>query len=162
LEIIRRTHTRTLFSEMKGDVSSLSLKETPMTTLTSARTLSGSLYAACAIMALAMLSVSAHAAVPNEITVQGPTEKTVGRDYATGAPIKETSVKIAVSYDPVTLTTNSGIALLKDSVIDAAHRACDAADPFADDDGTCVREAISAAQAQIARAISQARSSTNG
>jgi UrcA family protein len=133
-----------------------------MTTLTSAKTLSGSLSAAFAIMALAVFSVSAHAAEPNEITIQGPTAKTVGRDYATGAPIKETSVKIAVSYDPVTLTTNSGIALLKDSVVDAAHKACDAADPFSDDDGTCLREAISSAQAQIARAISQARSNTNG
>jgi UrcA family protein len=133
-----------------------------MPTLTSVKTLSASLYAAFAIMALAVFSVSAHAAEPSEITVQGPTAKTVGRDYATGAAIKETSVKIAVSYDPVTLTTNSGVALLKDSVIDAAHKACEAADPFADDDGTCVREAISAAQPQIARAVSQARSSTNG
>jgi UrcA family protein len=71
-------------------------------------------------------------------------------------------VKVGVSYDPVTLTTNSGVALLKDSVADAARNACDKADPFTDDDGTCVRQAIYSAQAQIARAVTQARSSTNG
>jgi UrcA family protein len=67
-----------------------------------------------------------------------------------------------VSYDPVTLTTNSGIALLKDSVADAARKACDTADPLTDDGGTCVREAISSAQSQIAEAVTKARSSTAG
>jgi UrcA family protein len=133
-----------------------------MTTSTSVKTLSGSLSAAFAVMALAVFSVSAQAAGPTEITISGPTTKTVGRDYATLAPIQETSVKIAVSYDPVTLTTNSGVALLKDTVVDAARKACETADPFMEDDGTCVREAISDAQPQIARAISQARSNTSG
>src|ERR1700736_1468546 len=48
-----------------------------------------------------------------------------------------------LSYDPATLTTDSGVALLKKSVADAARKACDtAADPVTDDDGTCVRKAI--------------------
>jgi UrcA family protein len=133
-----------------------------MTISTRAKILSGSLHAAFAIMAIAVFSASVHAAEPNEITVQGSTAKTVGRDYATGAPIRETTMKVAVSYDPATLTTDSGVALLKESVADAARKACDSADPLTDDDGTCVREAIDSAQAQIARMVSQARSSTNG
>jgi UrcA family protein len=133
-----------------------------MTTSTSVKTLSGSLYAAFAVMALAVFSVSANAADYDEITVNGSTTQTVGRDDATLAPIQETTVKVAVSYDPVTLTTNSGVALLKDGVVDAARKACDTAEPIMDDDGTCVREAIESAQAQIARAVAQAKSNTNG
>jgi UrcA family protein len=132
------------------------------TTSTSAKILNGSLHAAFAIMAIAVLSVGAHAADLNEITVQGSSVKDVGRDAATGAPIQETTVKAAVKYDPATLTTDSGVAALKDSVADAARKACESADPFTDDDGTCVREAIDSAQPQIARVVSQARSSTSG
>jgi UrcA family protein len=70
-----------------------------------------------------------------------------------------------VSYDPATLTTNSGIALLKDSVADAARKACnaagDAADSLPDDGGTCVRAAISSAQAQVDAAITKAKSSAS-
>jgi len=134
-----------------------------MTTSTSVKILSGSLHAAFAVMAIAVFTAGAHAAELNEITVQGSTVKTVGRDFATGAPIQETTVKAAVSYDPATLTTDSGVALLKKGVADAARKACDSADPLTDDDdGTCVREAIESAQAQIARVVTQARSSTNG
>jgi UrcA family protein len=133
-----------------------------MTTPTNVKTLSGSLLAAFAIVALAVFSASAHAADYDQITVNGSTTKTVDRDYATGAPIQETTVKVAVSYDPVTLTTNSGVALLKDSVVDAARKACDTADPLEEDDGTCVQEAIHSAQAQIARAVAQAGRNTNG
>jgi UrcA family protein len=133
-----------------------------MKTSTNAKILSGSLYAACASIAIAMFSVGAHAADANQITVYGSTTKTVGRDYATNAPIQETTVKVGVSYDPTTLTTDSGVALLKDSVADAARKACDSVDPLTDDDGACVRGAIDSAQAQIASAVTQARSSTNG
>jgi UrcA family protein len=133
-----------------------------MTTLASVKTPSKRLQAAAAIVALSVFGISAHAADFNQITVHGSTTKTVDRDYATGAPIEETTVKVTVSYDPVTLTTNSGIALLKDSVADAARQACSTADPLTDDGGTCVREAISSAQAQVDRAIEQARSSANG
>lgn len=121
----------------------------------------GTLRAALAIAALAVFSVSAHAADYDEITIHGSTTRTVGREDATGAPIQETTVKIGVTYDPVTLTTNSGIALLNDSVADAASKACFTADPLSDD-GMCVRNAIESAQPQIARAITLARSSVNG
>jgi UrcA family protein len=132
------------------------------TTSTSARMLSGSLHALFATMAIGLLSASVHAAEPNEIAIQGSTVKTVGSDYATGAPIEETTVKVAVNYDPATLKTDSGVALLKESVADAAAKACDSADPLSDDDGTCVREAIHSARAQIARVVAEARSKTNG
>ena len=130
--------------------------------MTSKKTLSANLYAAFAVMGLAVSSVSAYAAEPDEVTISAPTTRTVARDYATGAPIQETTVKISVSYDPVTLTTNSGVALLKDNVADAARKACDTADPLTDDGGTCVREAISSAQSQIAQAITKARNSASG
>ena len=135
-----------------------------MTTSTSVKILSGSLPAAFAAMAIAVFSAgAAQAAEPNQIAIQGSTTKAVGTDYATGAPVEQTTVKVAVTYDPATLTTDSGVALLKKSVADAARKACDtAADPVTDDDGTCVRKAIDSAQAQIARMVSEARSSTNG
>ncbi len=134
-----------------------------MTTSTSVKTLSGSLHAAFAIMALAVFCASAaHAAESSQITIRGATTKTVGHDFALGAPIQETTVTVGVSYDPVTLTTNSGVALLKDGVVDAARKACATADPLIQDEGTCLREALRSAKTQIARAISQARSNTNG
>lgn len=133
-----------------------------MTTSISVNILRGSLYAAFAAMAVAVLGVSAHAADLNQITVQGSTEKTVGRDAATGAPIKEITEKVAVSYDPATLATDSGVKLLKAKVADAARQACDSSNPISDDDGTCVPEAIRSAQDQIARVVAQARSNTNG
>jgi UrcA family protein len=133
-----------------------------MMTSSRVKSLSGSLHAAFAIMAIAVFSAGAHAAEPNEITVLGSTAKTVGRDAATNAPIKETTVKVAVSYDPATLTTDSGVALLKESVANAARKACDTADPLEDDDGRCVLDAVKSAQAQIARVVAQVRSSTNG
>jgi UrcA family protein len=133
-----------------------------MTTSTQFKILSGSLHAAFAIMTIAVFSAGAHAAESNEITIYGSTTKTVGRDYATGAPIQETTAKVKVSYDPATLTTDSGVALLKDRIADAARKACDSVDPLTDDDGTCAREAIRSAQAQIEQAVTQARSSTNG
>ncbi len=123
--------------------------------------LSGSLQAAFAIMAIAVFSAGAHAAEPGEITVYGSTTKTVDRDYATLAPIQETTVKVGVSYDPATLTSDSGVALLKEKVVEAARKGCEAADTREDDDGTCVREAVGSAQAQIAAAVAQARSSMN-
>jgi UrcA family protein len=130
--------------------------------MTSEKTLSGTLYAAFAAMSLAVFSVSAYAAEPEEITVYAPHTQTVGYDDATNAPIQQTTVKVAVSYDPETLTTNSGIDLLKDSVADAARKACDTAGPLSDDGGTCVQAAISSAQAQVDAAIAKARSSSGG
>lgn len=128
----------------------------------STKILSGSLQAAFAAMAIGVFCAGAHAADLNQITVQGSTVKTVGRDAATGAPIEDITERAAVSYDPATLTTDSGVKLLKAKVADAARQACDSADPLGDDDGTCVPGAIRSAQDQIARVVAQARGNTSG
>ena len=133
-----------------------------MTISTRTKILSASLHAAFACMAIAAFSAGAHAAQTNEIVLQGPITKIVGSDLPTGAPIQETTVKIAVTYDPATLTTDAGVALLNESVADAARKACDTAARVTADDGTCVRKAIDSARAQIARLVSRARSTTNG
>jgi len=132
-----------------------------MTTSTTVKALSGSLPAAFAIVALAVFSAGAHAATAGQITIYGSTKNTVGRDYAINAPIQDTTVKVGVSYDPGTLTTESGIERLNDSVRDAARKACEIADPFTDDE-TCIRQAIDSAQPQIARAIAQAKDQHDG
>lgn len=135
-----------------------------MTTSIRTNKLRGRLFAAFAIGAIAVMSVSAYAADdPDEITVTAPSVKTVGRDSTTGAPIEEYTAQARVAFDPVWLTTNSGVALLNDDVRNAAEKACYSADPLTDDgEDTCVREAVRAAQAQIDAAIARARSTANG
>jgi UrcA family protein len=115
---------------------------------------------ALAIGALTVLSARAHADDLDEITISAPAVKTVGRDAATGAPIEEVTVTARVKTDPVTLTTNSGVALFKDSVLDAARKACTMADPLTPEDGTCVHDAVKAAQPQVDAVIARARSSS--
>ena len=115
---------------------------------------------AFAIGVLGVLSAPAQAADLDEITISAPTEKTVGRDLGTNAPIEDVTVTAHVASDPTALTTSSGVALLKDSVVEAARTACTAAAPFTPDDGTCVRQAVQSAQPQIDAAIAQARSSS--
>jgi UrcA family protein len=114
---------------------------------------------AFALGALILGSARAHADDPEKvdvITVTAPAVKIVGRDSATGAPIEEMTVTVRVQFDPVTLTTNSGVALLKDSVVEAAQKACGAS--LTEDGTTCVHDAIISAKAQIDAAIAQARS----
>ncbi|MDB6043111.1 MAG: hypothetical protein JWM63_1662 [Gammaproteobacteria bacterium] len=119
--------------------------------------------AALALGALAFMSAGAQAADPDEITISAPSVRTVGRDAATGAPIQDVTVKASIKFDPVTLTTNSGVALLKDSVVETARKACDSNSLLmSDDDETCVRGAIKSVQAQVDAAIARARSTSNG
>jgi UrcA family protein len=128
--------------ELPGDLA--------MTTSIRTNKLRGRLSAAFAIGALAVMSVSAYAA-------DDPDGST------TGAPIEEYTAQARVAFDPVSLTTNSGVALLNDDVRDAAEKACYSADPLTDDgEETCVREAVRAAKAQIDAAIARARSTANG
>lgn len=118
---------------------------------------------ALAIGALAFMSAGAQAADPDQITISAPSVTTVGRDAATGAPIQDITQKISVKFDPVTLTTNSGVALIKDSVYDNARKVCESIDPsMLDDDDTCIRDAVKSVQAQLDAAIAQARSGANG
>jgi UrcA family protein len=110
-----------------------------------------------AFAALAFVSALAQAADLPEVTISAPSVKTVDRDAATGAPIQEVTETARVSVDPVTLTTNSGVALLQDKVLETAQQLCDSTDPLAgEDDGSCVREAVKSAQTQIEADVAQA------
>jgi UrcA family protein len=118
-----------------------------------------------AIVALALVSARAPAAEPDDIdviTVSAPVAKTLGPDATTVAPIERITVTARVQFDPVTLTTNSGVALLKDAVLDAARKACADADPLTNDGGVCVRRAVESAEPQVDAVIARARSSANG
>lgn len=120
-----------------------------------------SVFLASAVVVLSLVSARAHADDPEKvdvITVFAPAAKIVGRDAATGAPIQEMRVTVRVQFDPVTLTTNSGVALLKDSVAEAAQKACGAS--LTDDAVACVHDAINSAQPEVEAAIAQARRST--
>ena len=130
------------------------------TTSIDSNILRSGLSAVLAIGALAVLSASVHAAELDPITIFAPTEKTVGHDPATGAPIKEVGAKARIAADPETLRTDSGVVLLKDRVFEAASKACYAADPLTQDDGTCVQKAVKAAQPQVNAAIARARNNS--
>jgi UrcA family protein len=129
------------------------------------RALRSRLPAVVALGALAFTSAGAQAADdPDEITISAPNAKTVGRDEATGAPIEEITQSASVKFDPVTLTLNSGVALLNDAVYDAAVKVCNSTTLTMtdEDDDTCVRDAVKSAQAQVDAAIARARSTTSG
>jgi len=143
-----------------------------MTYLNSIRmnTLGRILPVAFAVGAIALISARAHAADPNQldpvqldtITVSAPAVKIVDHDPATGANIEQVTITARVQADPVALRTNYGALMLNYSVLDAARKACTAADPFADDGGTCVHDAVESAKPQVDAAIARARSSVAG
>jgi len=137
-----------------------------MTSISFTRALRGRLSVTLALGALAFMSAGAQAADYDEITISAPNVKTVGRDAATNAPIQEITKQATVKFDPVQLTTNSGVALLKDSVFDAALKACNSitltmADADENDE-SCVRDAVKSAQVQVDAAVARARTTTNG
>lgn len=128
-------------------------------------TLRKSLPISLAISVLTLVSVSARAADPDQIdqvTVSAPAVRVVGHDPAMLTPIEQVTVTAHVDFNPVTLTTNSGVALLKDSVVEAARKTCTCADPGLEEDDTCMRAAVKAAEPRIAAAIARARSNANG
>ena len=143
-----------------------------MTYLTSIRVniLGRILPVAFAVGAIALVSARAHAADPDQldpvqldpITVSAPAAKIVDRDTATGAAIEQVTITARVQADPAALRTNYGALMLNYSVLDAARKACTAADPLADDDGTCVHDAVESAKPQVDAAIARARSSLTG
>ena len=107
--------------------------------------------------ALALFGARAYAADLPEVTISAPSVKTIDRDAATGAPIQEVTETARVTVDSITLTTNSGVALLKDKVLETAQRLCSSMDPVSDEDeGSCVREAVKSAQTQIEADVAQA------
>jgi UrcA family protein len=110
--------------------------------------------------ALTLWNVGAQAAELDPITLSPPIIQPVGRDMVTEAPIDDVTVRARIDVDTETLRNDSGVVLLRDRVLEAAHQVCDTADPFIGDDGTCVRDAVKAAQPQVDAAIANARSST--
>lgn len=113
------------------------------------------------VVALTALNVGAHAANLDPITLSPPIVKPIGHDMVTEAPVDDVTVNAHIAVDTETLRNKSGVVLLKDRVLQAAHQACEAADPYMQDDGTCVRDAIKAAQSQVDAAIANARSSSS-
>jgi UrcA family protein len=131
------------------------------TTSTPSIELRSGLLVAVTAAALSLLSARAHADDPEKvdvITVFAPAVRIVGHDAATGTPIQEMRVTVRVQVDPVTLTTNSGVALLKDSVVEAAQKACGVS--LTEDAGDCVHDAINSAQPEVDAAIARARGRT--
>jgi UrcA family protein len=143
-----------------------------MTYLTSTRVnvLRRSLPVAFAVGAIALLSARANAADTDQldpvqldpITVSAPAPKIIDRDAASGADVQQVTITARVQADPAALRTEYGALMLNYSVLDAARKACAAADPLADDDGTCFRDAVESAQPQVDAAIAQARSNLTG
>ena len=137
-----------------------------MTSISFTRALRSRLPVTFALGALAFMSAGAQAADYDEITISAPDVKTVGRDAATNAPIQEITKQATVKFEPAQLTTSSGVALLKDSVFDAALKVCNSITLTMSDgdenDESCIRDAVKSAQAQINAAVARARTTTNG
>jgi UrcA family protein len=116
--------------------------------------------AAFALGTFVLMGSAAQAADPNkidEITISSARTKVLGHDSATGAPITQVMKTAKIQYDPVTLTTNSGVSLLKDSVEKAARDLCNSIDPLDPDDGACVRNAIDSTIPQVEAAVARTK-----
>jgi UrcA family protein len=136
-----------------------------MTTSFVPNTRRSGLLAMFAIGAVALISARAQADDParvDQVSISNPTVSIVGRDSTTGGSITQTTKTARIQYDPVTLTTNSGVTLLQDSVLQSARELCDSIDPPDPDDGACIRTAIDCAKAQVDAAVARARSTANG
>lgn len=117
-------------------------------------------FAASALLAaLATVSTGASAAELDRIEIDRPVVKVVERNPI-DAPVEDVTVVARVIADPETLTMKSGIKLLNDNIVEAARKACYEADPLEPDDGTCVRNAIKSAQAQIPAVVARAKAET--
>ena len=124
------------------------------------RKLAGAAVLAFAAGGLVLSWVSAHATTLDPVTISAPAVRVVGVDSLTNGPLQQTRITARVGFNPVTLTTNSGVALLRDSVQTAAFRVCAALGP--DSFGSCVIRAEQSAQPQVDAAIARARSDTRG
>jgi hypothetical protein len=108
-------------------------------------------------VSVAALASRVHAAPLDQVVIDKPVVKVISRDDI-DAPIEKVTVVARVIPDPETLTTDSGVKLLNDYIVEAARRACFAADPMEPDDGTCVRDAIKSAKQQIPALVARAKS----
>ncbi len=116
---------------------------------------------AFALGALMLACVSAHATTLDPVTISAAAVKVAGRDTLTNMPLQRTKITAGIEFDPVTLSTNSGVALLRDSVRTAAITACAALGPERIS-ATCVIRAEQSAEPQVDAAIARARSHTKG
>ena len=114
-----------------------------------------------AILGFMLSGGAALAQQVEEITIIAPHEihrKTIGRT-AIGAPIEQISLSHRVGYNDLNLTTNDGLAALRQRVADEAKLACDELDQLypldkdRDKNRKCVADATADAQAQINAAI---------
>ena len=117
--------------------------------------------------ALTVLCSVAQAAEPvQEITITGTRVEKIPYDFTTRLPAKKITVTATVPANLDVLTLNSGVALLQDSVREAAKTACMTAEPFAsatsDTTTDCIHEAVRNAQPQINALIARAHSEANG
>ncbi|HKQ11925.1 MAG TPA: UrcA family protein [Steroidobacteraceae bacterium] len=112
---------------------------------------------AFALGAFALTANNVYAAELDQVVIDPPVVKVVGRDQATEAPIEDVTVVARVIPDPETLTSDSGVALLNDNVREAARKACFEADPMTADDGTCYRKAVASAKSQITAMVARAK-----
>ncbi len=117
--------------------------------------------AACAVVAGGVIAQETSSSVP-EVRVQASRviKKEVGRSSSTGAAIETAEITMRVSYADLRLDTNSGQALLRARVADAAKDACARLSPGPANAGTsdeeCIRTATSAAKPQVDAAIATA------
>ena len=116
-----------------------------------------------ALGALTAFGSYAQAAEPaQEITITGTRVERIPYDVTVRRSAKEVTVGASVPANLDVLTLNSGVALLQDSVRDAALKACLAADPrataTADVTTDCVHRAVREAQPQIDALVAKARS----
>ena len=120
------------------------------------------LLAAFAIAALAVIGCARATAATRgpDITVSVPTVKTVESDSLTGAPIEKSTVTARVAFDPLALTTDSGVARLRERMLEAASQACRAA--LTEDYERCVLQAFQSARPQIDEAIARSKGSSRG
>jgi hypothetical protein len=115
-------------------------------------------FAASALLAaLALVSTGATAAELDQIVIGQPVVKDIAPDSASAVPVEEVTVVARVIPDPETLTMDSGVKLLNDYIVEAAHKACFEANPLEMDDGTCVRNAIRSAKPQVKQVVAEAR-----
>jgi len=83
-------------------------------------------------------------------------KKEVGRSSSTGAPIETAELTMRVSYADLRLDTNSGQALLKSRVADAAKDACTRLSVPQATDQQCITTAVKNATPQVDAAIAVA------
>jgi UrcA family protein len=115
---------------------------------------------ASGVFAVGLLEPSrghAQEATMEEVTISAPRAKTIGHDPATGGSIRLITQSARINIDPIMFTTNSGIALVKDSVRETARKVCYSLEPAGEDDSECIEGAVRSAQAQIDAAIARAK-----